>query len=170
MATLERAIFKKEEAAADTLTTWKEENDRYYEYIRDDRFLNQILREFHAEKLVMGHTPVKTAEQGRLSDALMAFVIDGGASPAYGDRGAVLIHTPDWVYLTFHPSLEELMQAEDEHRLPDVKIMPLETQGKGLLRDMEKGYFLRQELEAINELLENRIDAVYGNFFRREEG
>ena len=170
MATLERAIFKKEEAAADPLTTWKEVKDRYYDYIREDRFLNQILREFHADKLVMGHTPVKTAEQGRLSDALMAFIVDGGASPAYGDRGAVLIHTPDFIYLTFHPSLEDLMQAEDEHRLPDVKIMPLEEPSKGRLRDMEKGYFLRQELEAIDELLEQRIDAVYGNFFRDEEG
>ena len=166
MATLERAIFNEDEAAKDPLTTWKEEKNVYYELINDDRFLNRILREFHAEKVVMGHTPVESAEEGRLSLDLMAFVIDGGASHAYGDRGAVLINSPEWVYLTFHPSLEELMKAEAENRLPDVEILPLEERTKMLIRHGEKGYYLRRELEAIDELLEKKLDDTYRDYFK----
>ncbi len=167
MATLERAVFDKKEAAADPLTTHKEEKNVYYSLMRDDRFLNEVLSEFHAEKLVMGHTPVGSAEEGRLSLGVMAFVIDGGAALAYGDKGAVLINTPDWVYLTFHPSLEELMQAEAENRLPDVTFLPLEERSKVKLRHMEKGYFLRRELEAIDFLRAQKLDEAYGSYFRK---
>jgi fructose-1,6-bisphosphatase III len=166
MATLERAIFHKEEAAKDELTSHKEQKNEYYTQIRDDRFLNQVLREFHADKLVMGHTPVTSAQEGRLSDQLFAFVIDGGASPAYGDRGAILIHTPDYVYLTFHPSLDELMQAEKANRLPAIKILPLEETAKRQLRHGDKGYFLRMELEALDYLLGQKLRPVYDAFFK----
>jgi len=166
MATLERAVLRKEASAGDPLTTWTEEKNLYYEYVYDDRFLSKILKEFHAEKLVMGHTPVQTAEEGRLSLDLMAFIIDGGASEAYGDRGAILIISPEYIYLTFHPSLEELMQAERENRLPDVKIMPLEERTKVLLRHSEKGFFLRAELNAIDELLRTRLGPIYRDYFK----
>jgi fructose-1,6-bisphosphatase-3 len=166
MATLERAIFDKAEAAKDLLTTHKEEKNVYYDLMRDDRFLTNVLSEFHADKLVMGHTPVGSAEEGRLSLGVMAFVIDGGAAPAYGDKGAVLINSPDYVYLTFHPSLEELMQAEEENRLPEVTILPLEEQKKTKLRHMEKGYFLHRELEAIDQLLDEKLGAVYEHAFK----
>ena len=165
MATLERAVFAMEEAAADPLTTHKEEKNIYYKLMRDDRFLNRILAEFHADKLVMGHTPVQSVDEGRLSHDLMAFVIDGGASEAYGDRGAVLINTPDYVYLTFHPSLEDLMKAEEENRLPDVKVLPLEERSKAKMKHMEKGYFLRRELEAIDFLIDRKLQDTYGTFF-----
>jgi len=165
MATLERAVFATTEAAADPLTTHKELKNVYYKLIRDDRFLNRILSEFHAEKLVMGHTPVQSADEGRLSRDLMAFVIDGGASEAYGDRGAVLINTPDYIYLTFHPSLTDLMTAEQENRLPDVKILPLEERSKAKMKHMEKGYFLHRELEAIDFLLDQKLTDAYRTFF-----
>ncbi len=165
MATLERAIFDKDEAAADPLTMHKEEKNVYYELMRDDRFLSTLLAEFHADKVVMGHTPVGSAAEGRLSLGVMAFVIDGGAAPAYGDKGAVLINTPDFVYVTFHPSLEELMQAEEENRLPAVKVLPLEEQSKRKIRHMEKGYFMRRELEAIDHLLEEKLGPAYESAF-----
>ncbi len=165
MATLERAIFHKDVAAADPLTTHKEKKNVYYDLMRDDRFLTTVLAEFHADKVVMGHTPVGSAEEGRLSMGVMAFVIDGGAAPAYGDKGAVLINTPDYVYVTFHPSLEELMLAEAENRLPEVTVLPLEEQSKRKMRHMEKGYFMRRELEAIDHLLEEKLGATYAAAF-----
>ncbi len=165
MATLERAIFNKEEADKDPLTTWREEKNLYYKFIRDDRFLNQILNEFHAERLVMGHTPVANPEQSMLSQDIRAFIIDGGASSAYGDKGAVLIKTPEYTYLTFHPSLDDLMQAEDEDRLPSVQVQPLEERSVDRLVDMEKGYFLQEELAAIDELLSAKLDLAYRNYF-----
>jgi fructose-1,6-bisphosphatase III len=169
MATLERAIFNKEEAAGDFLTTHKEAKNVYYDLMRDDRFLTNVLAEFHADKVVMGHTPVSSAAEGRLSMGVMAFVIDGGAAPAYGDKGAVLINTPDFVYVTFHPSLEELMQAEEENRLPAVTVLPLEEQSKRKIRHMEKGYFMRRELEAIDHLLREKLGAAYEAAFSLPE-
>jgi len=166
MATIERAIFREGAAEGNPLTTWKEEKNPYYKLIRDDRLLSNILREFHAEKLVMGHTPVKTPEQGRLSDMKMAFLIDGGASPAYGDKGIVLIVTSDFLYVAAHPSLEELQKAEAEHRLPDIQILPHQERTRARLRDVEKGYFLKAELAAIDEILSARLGEVYREYFR----
>lgn len=165
MATLERAVFNKEVAAKDPLTTWKEETNPYYKFIRNDEFLNKILVEFHADKICMGHTPVKSTEQGILSDNLRAFIIDGGASSAYGDRGAVLINSPDYTYVTFHPSLEELQAAEKEDRLPNITIAPLEEMKNLTLRHVDKGFFLRTELDAINSLLDKKIDNFCNTYF-----
>ncbi len=170
MATIERAIFSEAEAESDPLTTWKEEKNPYYKLIRDDRLLSNILREFHAEKLVMGHTPVKTPEQGRLSDMKMAFLIDGGASPAYGDKGIALIVTPDFLYVAAHPSLEELQKAEAENRLPDIQILPHQERTRARLRDVEKGYFLKEELAAIDELLDASFPEVYRQYFSGGRG
>ena len=43
-----------------------------------------------------------------------------GNSEAYGDRGAVLINTPDYNYMTLHPPLESLKEAEEKDCLPDL--------------------------------------------------
>jgi len=168
MATLERAVFHKEPAAKDPLTTWKEAKNLYYNYIRDDRFLNRILQEFHADRLVMGHTPVGSAMEGMLSQDVRAFIVDGGASRAYGDRGASLIVSPDYTYLTFHPTLDDLIRAEQEDRLPEVEIHPLQERTISKIRHSEKGYFLRQELEAIDELLEESLPPVYAQYFVKD--
>lgn len=165
MATLERAVFAREPASASDLTTWKEKANAYYTFIRDGRFLNMLVKEFHAERLVMGHTPVKSAEQSMLSQDIRAFIIDGGASEAYGDKGACLINTPDYTYLLFFPQLGELADAEKSGRAPEISILPLEEKTRILLRDMEKGFFMRQELEAIDELLENRLNDLYQEYF-----
>lgn len=165
MATVERAIFNKEIASKNPTTTWKEETNPYYNHIRNDVFLNKILLEFHVDKVCMGHTPVKNIQQGILSENLPAFIIDGGASSAYGDRGAVLINTPDYTYITFHPSLEELKKAESENRLPDLVTSPLEERKNLKLRHMDKGYFLKNELDAINELIAQKIGRYYEDYF-----
>ncbi len=165
MATLERAVLDKELASHDPITTWKEEPNPYYANIRNDSFLNQILMEFHAQKICMGHTPVKSITQGILSDNLRAFIVDGGASDAYGDRGAVLINTPDYTYVTFHPSLQELKQAEKDDCLPDLLIKPIEANTNLKLRHMDKGYFLRRELEALDEILAEKLDDFSKDYF-----
>ncbi len=165
MATLERAIFDKEEASKDELTTWEETPNPYYKNIRNDSFLSQILTEFHADKICMGHTPVRSMKQGILSDNLRAFIIDGGASTAYGDRGAILINTPDYTYVTFHPALEELKEAERKNCLPAVKITPLVEYKPAIIKDMDKGYFLKTELEALDQLIDEKFETYYSEYF-----
>lgn len=167
MATLERAVFVKEEAASNPLTTHAEISNPFYKNIRVDRFLSRLLSEFHAEKICMGHTPIKSVRQAILSDSIRAFIVDGGASEAYGDRGVVLINTPEYSYLTFHPSLGDLKRAEAENRLPDIQTNRLEERGRLRLRHMEKGYFLNKELEAINELLTEKLPEFNDSYFYR---
>ena len=165
MATLERAIFDKEIASRGTLTTWKENPNPFYKNIRNDDFLNKVLKEFHADKICMGHTPVKNMQQAILSHKHGAFIVDGGASEAYGDRGAVLINTPDYNYMTLHPPLESLKEAEEKDRLPDLLTTPLEEKNHLRLRHMDKGYFLRKELEAIEELIDDNISQFSDSYF-----
>ena len=165
MATIERAWFDKEIANPDPLTTWTEASNPYYKQTRDDVFLASLLKEFHAETVCMGHTPVKTSRQAILSKKLNAFLVDGGASPAYGDRGVVLIHTAESSYLTMHPSLDDLKEAESENRLPGIITTQLEVNSRYRLRDMDKGFYLKQELEAIDGLLEEKIESFSDGYF-----
>lgn len=165
MATLEKAIFREKEAIKNPLTTWEEIANPYYSHTHNEMFLNQLLIEFHAQKICMGHTQIKSIQQGILGDNHRAYIIDGGVAEAYGDRGAVLINTPDFTYVTFHPSLEQLKIAENEDRLPDLSIMPIETQTNLKLRDMDMGYFLKNELEAIDELIRIKIDNFSQEYF-----
>ncbi len=167
MATMERTIFEKVEASKDTLTTWKEDPNPFYKNVRNDIFLKKVLKEFHADRLCVGHTPVKTKDQAVLSHQLGAFVIDGGASPAYGDRGAILINTADYTYVTMHPPLEELKKAEEEDRLPNFEIKPIEEAGDLKLRHMDKGFYLKEELKAIDELLKSKLPEFNKNYFSK---
>jgi fructose-1,6-bisphosphatase-3 len=165
MATLERAVLIKDQASKKSLTTWAEMPNEYYKLIRNDRFLNELLMEFYADKIVMGHTPIKNLKQGILSDNLRAFIIDGGASDTYGDQGVVLINTPDFTYVTLHPSLSELKNAQKNDCLPKLKIIPLEEQKNTRLRHVDLGYFLERELLAIEELLDEKLDYHIENYF-----
>ncbi len=165
MATLERAIFDKDIANDDPLTTHAEHSNPFYKHIRHNSFLNKLLEEFHAEKICIGHTPIKTVQQAILSESIRAFIVDGGASAAYGDRGVVLIYTPEYSYLTFHPCLEDLIKAEQELRLPDIKVQKLEERGRLKLRDLEKGFLLEKELEAIDELLHEKLPSFSSAYF-----
>lgn len=165
MATLETAVFDKERSLENELTAAKEKANPYYKYIRNDEFITKVLLEFHAEKICMGHTPIKDAQQSILTDNNRAFIIDGGASSAYGDKGAVLINSPDYTYVTLHAPLEELKKAETEDRLPNLTIIPLEEKKNLKLRHVDAGYFLRRELQAIDELLAQKLDQYCAEYF-----
>jgi len=165
MATVERTVFDKQVASKDLLTTHSERPNPFYKNIRDDKFLNRVLKEFQAEKICMGHTPVKTLQQTILSANVGAFCVDGGASDAYGDRGAVLISTPEVNYLTFQPSLEEIKIADAKNQIPDIEIIPLEEKKSFKLGDMDKGHHLKIELEVIEEILKVRLGPFSDDYF-----
>ncbi|RLA62213.1 MAG: hypothetical protein DRQ89_09995 [Epsilonproteobacteria bacterium] len=165
MATVERTIFDKTVAAKDPLTTHSERPNPFYKNIRDDKFLRRVLKEFKADKLCMGHTPVKTLQQTILSENVGAFCVDGGASDAYGDRGAVLINTPEFNYLTFQPPLEEIKKADALNQIPEIEVIPLEEKKNFTLGDMDKGSHLKAELEAIEHTLKDRLGAFNNEYF-----
>jgi len=153
MATLERAILAKEPAAAARLTTWKEDKDPFYRNIRDPAFIQRLLSEFHAATLCIGHTPIKDLGEGILSEELAAFIVDGGAAEAYGDRGTLLIKTPEHAYLTLNPSLDQLRSADDADVLYEPVVQKLDARAGIRLSETETGYFLQAELTAIDGLL-----------------
>lgn len=153
MATLERAILAREPAASSPLTTWKEEKNPFYRSIRDPAFIQRLLTEFHAATLCIGHTPIKDLGEGILSEELAAFIVDGGAAEAYGDRGTLLIKTPEHAYLTLNPSLDQLRSADDADALYEPVVQKLEARHGLRLRETETGYFLQAELTAIDHLL-----------------
>jgi fructose-1,6-bisphosphatase III len=165
MATVERSIFNEEVAKDNPVTTWTEVANPFYKHNRNDDFLRKILKDFHASRICMGHTPVKSAEQGILGTNLNAFIIDGGASDAYGDKGVTLISTPEFTFLTEHPPLDDLIKAEEEDRLPKIKVTPLEDKTHTKLRHTDKGFFLKQELAAISELLDSKLDTFCDKYF-----
>ncbi len=165
MATVERTFFDREVASKDPLTTHSERPNPFYKNIRDDHFLTQLLNEFQASKICMGHTPVKTLQQTILSQNIHAFCVDGGASEAYGDRGAVLINTPEYNYLTFQPSLPEILDAEKMDKMPQIEIITLEEKKYFRLADMDKGAFLKKELEVIEDLLKMKINNFHDGYF-----
>jgi fructose-1,6-bisphosphatase III len=165
MATVERTIFDREVASKDPLTTQSERPNPFYKNIRDDHFLHQLLEEFQADKICMGHTPVKTLQQTILSQNIHAFCVDGGASEAYGDRGAVLINTPEYNYLTFQPTLSEILEAEKMDKMPEIEVITLEEKKNLRLKDMDKGIHLKKELEVIEELLKMRMSNFHTGYF-----
>lgn len=165
MATLERSIFNKEEASKNPLTTWKEEANPYYKNIRDEIFLGKVLSEFHASNVCMGHTPVKEIRDSILSSSHGAYIVDGGASDAYGDRGAILIKAPDYHYMTMHPPLEDLKKAEITGELPKFEIRPVEDRKTSTISDLDKGYFLRRELEVLDELISAKMADFSKKYF-----
>ena len=159
MATLERAILAKEPAAALPLTTWKETKNPFYGNIREPAFIQRLLTEFHAATLCIGHTPVKDLGEGILSEELAAFIVDGGASEAYGDRGTVLIRTPEHAYLTLNPSLDDLRTADDADLLYEPVVQKLDARRGLRLSETETGYFLQAELTAVDRLLARSLPA-----------
>ncbi len=165
MATLERSIFDKELAASNPHTTWAEIGNPYYKAIRDDRLISLLMKEFHASKVCMGHTPVKTSKQAILSSKNNAFLLDGGASKAYGDKGVVMIHTPQASFLTMHPPLDTLIEAENNNRLAPIKVTHLDMETSDRLADVDKGYYLKEELKAIDEILANKISDFTNGYF-----
>jgi len=167
MATLECAVFNEKEGSKSSLTTWKEEPDPYYKNIRDENFLSKIFSEFHADNVCMGHVPVKGITESILSDVHGAFIVDGGASEAYGDRGEVLIKSPDFTYVTMHPPLNQLILAESNDSLPHFDIRVLEQKKQCRIRDMDKGYSLKKELSALEAVISRRTEEIFSGYFTK---
>jgi hypothetical protein len=64
-----------------------------------------------------------------------------------------------------HPSLKDLEAAEKSNELSAIVVTKLESQVQFQLADMDKGYFLKEELAAIEEILEYKITAFSEQYF-----
>lgn len=153
-------------------STWKEENDAYYTYYKEEKTCNMILREFGLYSpmahIINGHTPVRTMEgekpvraNGRL------LVIDGGFCRSYhkttGIAGYTLIYNSHGMRIKAHKPFESIYTALRENRDIESENRLVETETKRVLvKHTDVGKRLLDEIESLKELLaayrEGRIE------------
>ena len=77
-----------------------------------DAFKQKMLKEFNAQRVIFGHTPVDVTKGKKMaSEDGVAINIDGGFAAAYYNRGHALVHTPLQLYGVILPTPEEMKEA-----------------------------------------------------------
>ncbi len=105
MKTFERYFFKDKETHKETLLYWAQN-------IKSEKFMDKIMKEFGAERIVYGHTPVNVFKGEKIASSDgRAINIDGGFSRAYLNRGHSLIQTPYSLYAIILPTPDEIREA-----------------------------------------------------------
>jgi len=108
MKTFERYFYKDKATHKEKLLYWGEN-------IKKKEFMDKILHEFGAQRIVYGHTPVDIKKGEKLSSPDgRAINIDGGFSGAYLNRGHSLILTPYSIYAIILPTPEEISDATEK--------------------------------------------------------
>jgi fructose-1,6-bisphosphatase-3 len=106
MKTFERYFFKDK-------ATHKEKTLYWGENLQKKEFMDLIMEQFGAERIVYGHTPVDIMKGEKItSPDGRAINIDGGFSTAYLGRGHSLIYTPYSLYAIILPSLDDIREAK----------------------------------------------------------
>lgn len=78
-------------------------------------FKKKIMREFEAERVIFGHTPVDFTKGKSMADEEgIAINIDGGFAKAYYNRGHALVQTPHQLYGIILPTPDEIKKASDQ--------------------------------------------------------
>jgi fructose-1,6-bisphosphatase-3 len=145
MKTFERYFFKDK-------TTHKEKTLYWGENLQKKEFMNLILQEFGAERIVYGHTPVDVMKGEKIaSPDGRSINIDGGFSEAYLGRGHSLIYTPFSLYAIILPSLDEIREAKHAN-LKFEEIARFDRPKK--VRDVFRGRELAKRRNELMRLLE----------------
>ncbi len=145
MKTFERYFFKDK-------TTHKEKILYWGENLGKKEFMDLIMHEFGAERIVYGHTPVDVNKGERLASSNGRVInIDGGFSEAYLGRGHSLIHTPYSLYAIILPSLDDIRDASHSN-LKFEEIARFDMPKK--IKDVYKG----SELQKRRDVLEKKLN------------
>ncbi len=145
MKTFERYFYRDEETHREITLYWGEN-------IRNSKFMDKMLKEFDAEKVVYGHTPVDIKKGQKLaSPDGRAINIDGGFSEAYLARGHSLIHTPHSLYAIILPTIEEIMEARKKKEPAELMVEQIAYYNEPKkIKDTYRGELLKKRR---NELL-----------------
>ncbi len=150
MKTFERYFFKDK-------ATHKEKTLYWGENLQKKEFMDQIMKEFGAERIVYGHTPVDIMKGEKIASCDgRAINIDGGFSTAYLGRGHSLIHTPYSLYAIILPSLDEIKEAKHAN-LKFEEIARFDKPKK--VKDVYKG----SELAQRRDELMKKLNDYFGN-------
>ncbi len=148
MKTFERYFFKDKETHRERLLHWSEN-------LRKPEFLDRIMEEFGARRIVFGHTPVNVMKGERISTPDgRAINIDGGFSEAYLSRGHSLIHTPYQLYAIILPTQEEMDEAKMTGNPAKLQFEDIDSFERPLrIRDTYKGQQLLKRRQELREKL-----------------
>ncbi len=104
-------------------STHKEKLLYWGENLLKKEFMDKIMEEFGAERIVYGHTPVDIRKGEKIaSPDGRAINIDGGFSDAYLSRGHALIQTPYSLYAIILPTPEEIIQARQKKEPVNLRV------------------------------------------------
>ncbi|MFH0974437.1 MAG: fructose-bisphosphatase class III [Spirochaetota bacterium] len=153
MKTFERYFYKDKDTHKEKSLFWKEN-------LNKQEFMDLIMREFGAKRIVYGHTPVDILKGEKIASADgRAINIDGGFAEAYLNRGHSLIHTPYSLHAIILPTPDEIEEASKRKEAVHLMIEPIETFENPLkVKDTYRGQLLKEKRDELYALLKQ-----YGN-------
>lgn len=148
MKTFERYFLKDKDTHKETLLYWGEN-------IKKPQFMDILLKEFGASRIVYGHTPVNILKGQKIaSPDGRAINIDGGFSKAYLDRGHSLIQTPYSLYAIILPTPEEIKEAQQRKEAVKLMIENIVTFEHPMkIKDTYRGFLLQKRRDDLYEML-----------------
>ena len=121
MKTFERYFFKDKITHTEKLLYWVEN-------LKKSEFMDAIMDDFGAHRIVYGHTPVDISKGEKIaSPDGRAINIDGGFAEAYLNRGHSLIHTPFSLHAIILPTPEEINEARKNKEAARLLFEPIDT-------------------------------------------
>lgn len=148
MKTFERYFYRDKATHKEKLLFWGEN-------IKKKEFMDKIMNEFGAERIVYGHTPVDIKKGEKLSSPDgRAINIDGGFSGAYLNRGHSLILTPYSIYAIILPTPEEIAVATEKKEPAKLLFEEIDTFENPIkVKDSYIGIQLKKRREELMEML-----------------
>jgi fructose-1,6-bisphosphatase-3 len=148
MKTFERYFYKDKATHKERLLYWGEN-------IKNKEFMDKIMLEFGAKRIVYGHTPVDITKGEKLSSPDgRAINIDGGFSGAYLDRGHSLIMTPYSIYVIILPTPQEIAEATEKKEPARLLFEEIDTFENPIkIKDTYIGIQLKKRRDELLEML-----------------
>ena len=133
----------------------EEKSMHWGDNLRSREFMDLLLEEFGAERVVYGHTPVDVKKGEKLASADgRAINIDGGFSDAYLARGHSLIMTPYSLYAIILPSTDEILEARDKNEPAELVVEQIDSFSEPMkIRDTYRGKQLLRRREDLLRML-----------------
>ncbi len=159
-----RHIKTFERAFIEDKSAWYEEKNPYYEYYKEERICNMILREFelYSERshIINGHTPVRT-NKGELPVRAHGklLVIDGGFCKKYhettGIAGYTLIFNSHGMRIKAHQPFESIYKALTENTDIESQSELVEVEKERIfVKDTDIGKRIQSNINDLKKLLE----------------
>ncbi len=149
MKTFERYFYKDKDTHKEKSLFWKDNLEKR-------EFMDLIMKEFGAKRIVYGHTPVDILKGEKIaSKDGRAINIDGGFSEAYLNRGHSLIHTPYSLHAIILPTPDEIAEASKKKEAVRLMIEAIENFENPIkVKDTYKGKLLKKRRDELYSKLE----------------